>query len=329
MKSFRTEIEIRQSENKISHSNQVMLVGSCFTESIGEKLNDLLFYPDINPFGIIYNPGSVATSLSFLLEKKQFTKKDLFLHDEIYSSFYHHSRFSDPDPQKCLNNINSRIEFSSSFLQKSNFLFITFGTAWVYELIDNGKLVSNCHKLPAKSFSNRMMEVDEIVRIYKPLIEKIKILNPDIKIIFTISPVRHWKNGAENNMLSKSVINIAVHKLIEQFNHLSYFPSFEIMLDDLRDYRFYKDDMLHPNSLAISYIFEKFSETYFDETTRSINAEIMKLNDLTAHKSINPGSISHLDFVKKSISKIQLIQKKYPMVNFNKLFDNFRKNHSH
>lgn len=320
---FRTEIEIKQSKVKIKHGDKIMLIGSCFAESVGEKLENLLFYPDINPFGIIYNPGSVAGSLNYLVENKKFVKENLLFHEEQFHSFYHHSRFSNSDADKCIENINNRIDESSAFLKKSGFLFITFGTAWVYELSNTGELVSNCHKLADKLFIRRMMGVDEIVKIFRPLIEKLMRINPDLQIVFTISPVRHWKNGAEFNMLSKSVLNVAVHELINEYSNLFYFPSFEIMMDDLRDYRYYKDDLLHPNSLAINYIFEKFSDTFFDKKTDLINKEIIKLEGLITHRPNNPGSENYTEFVKNSISVIKAMEVKFPEVKFEKYLNHF------
>lgn len=326
MKSFRTEIEIKPSENKISHKDKLMFIGSCFTESIGEKLTNLLFYPDINPFGILYNPASATSCLSFLANSKKFRKTDIFHHNEMYHSFYHHSRFSDPVPDNCLRKINSQAEYSSAFIKSCSCLFITFGTAWIYELNGTGEAVSNCHKLPDKMFSRRLMEVDEIVSVYIELIKQLEELNPGLRIVFTVSPVRHWKDGAENNMLSKSVLHVAIHKLTEEFSNVSYFPSYEIMMDDLRDYRFYKDDMLHPDSVAVDYIFERFCDVFFDKETRALNDEINKLNDLAMHRPFNSGSHSHTHFKQNCMEKISKLQKKHPEINFSRISEKFSDN---
>ncbi|GAI96735.1 unnamed protein product, partial [marine sediment metagenome] len=230
-----------------------MFIGSCFTESIGGKLNDYKFPVDINPFGIIYNPSSVGKSLELLIGEKEFTIDDLFFYNGKWLSFFHHSSFSDKDPELCLSRINAKITESREFLKKAGFLFITFGTAWVFEWKESGETVSNCHKISALKFNHKLLAVEDILENYKTLIHKLLRFNPQLKIIFTVSPIRHWKDGAEGNQVSKAILLLSAHQLLKKFQSVSYFPAYEIIMDDLRDYRFYSDDMIHLNSVAIDY----------------------------------------------------------------------------
>ena len=196
---FFTEIKIPEFPWKMDYSKSMMLMGSCFSENIGQKLIDLKFGIDMNPFGIVYNPESIANSLQILLEKRIFTESDLFQDQGIWSSFYHHSRFSDVDQKAVLEKINNRISSSNEFLKKADFLIITFGTSWVYELKKTGKIVSNCHKIRASEFKRFRMEVSEIAEKWSDLLEKLWQINPNLKLIFTVSPIRHWKDGAVEN----------------------------------------------------------------------------------------------------------------------------------
>ncbi len=313
MDDFRTIIYLKKHEEQISYKNNIMILGSCFTENIGVKLQNLLLKTDINPFGVIYNPISVANSLQILINKKAFINSDLKQNNELWFSFFHHGRFSNTNKNRCLKNINERIKTSSNFLNKTDYLFITFGTAWTYELKETGKVVSNCHKLPKTNFKRKLLSVEEIVVEYQNLIKELKNYNPNIKIVFTISPVRHLKDGVEQNNLSKSILKIAVNKLVEN-NNISYFPAYEIMMDDLRDYRFYDNDMLHPNLLAINYIWNKFSDVFFNNETLGIITEIEKLIKAKEHRPYNPKSKNHQKFIETQLKKIKVLNQKYSFI---------------
>ena len=249
-----TRILLPKARFSFSYEDLVVMMGSCFAENIGRKLEENKFSVDINPFGTLYNPASVAEGLRMLLRPEYFTPGDLFQHEGIYHSFTHHSRFSAPSEEECLGHINSRLSESSDFLRKATRLVITLGTAFVYRLKSDGRIVSNCHKLPEKMFDRQRLSTQEIVEDWKPLLLALWEQNPALKILFTVSPIRHWKDGAHENQLSKATLLLATDALQKDYpGRIAYFPAYEILMDELRDYRFYADDMLHPSPLAISY----------------------------------------------------------------------------
>ena len=224
---FHTVVNIPDFTNQTDYKKAMMFVGSCFTENIGNKMAELKYNVDINPFGILYNPVSVANGLQILLQKKEFTDSDLIKADGLNHSFYHHGRFSAVNKKETLKRINERIYASSEFLKKTEFLFITFGTAWVYRYKKTGNIVSNCHKIPSAEFKRERLQIEEIVNIYRILISELKKQNPDLKVVFTVSPVRHWKDGAVENQRSKAVLILAIDELIRECgeNFCSYFPA--------------------------------------------------------------------------------------------------------
>lgn len=325
MESFRTTINIEPDAQKITYKNKVLFFGSCFTENIGNQFTALKMPADVNPFGIIYNPVSIKNSIEILLQNKRFTTDDLLFFNEKWISFYHHSRFSNADSGLCLEEINNRINYSSLFLKEAEFIILTFGTARIYTHIKTNKPVSNCHKIPSNEFNIQSVSVNEIVEDYKILIQDILKINTNVKIIFTVSPVRHWKDGAEINQKSKATLLVAIHELVDIFKNVSYFPSYEIMMDDLRDYRFYANDMLHPNQAAINYIWEKFSDKYFDDDTILIQKEIEKINRAMMHRPFNKDSESYRKFQQTIFDSINILEKKYPFINFSDWKD-FREN---
>lgn len=316
MESFRTIIDIEPQPQKITYANKVLFLGSCFTENIGNQFTALKMPADVNPFGILYNPASIKNSIEILLQNKKLIKDDLLFFNEHWFSFYHHSRFSNTDAGTCLQDINNRIEYSSSFLKDADYIFITLGTARVYTYLKTNKTVSNCHKIPAKEFSIHSLSVNEIVDEYKKLIQDIYTANNNVKIIFTASPVRHWKDGAEANQKSKATLLVAIHELVEMFENVTYFPSYEIMMDDLRDYRFYADDMLHPNQAAVNYIWGKLSDAYFDKETKLIQKEVEKLNRAMMHRPFNKDTESYRKFQQTTLDTINNLKIKYPFVDF-------------
>lgn len=316
MESFRTVIDIKSQPNKISYNHKVQFLGSCFTENIGNQFTSLKMPADVNPFGILYNPVSIKNSIEILLQNKKFTKDDLIFHNDHWISFQHHSKFSNTNADLCLNGINQRIEHSSSFLKTTDFIFITVGTARVYKHKKINKVVSNCHKIPANEFEVLTLSVPDIIEDYKKIIQEIFSVNNKVKIIFTVSPVRHWKDGAEINQKSKATLLVAIHHLADLFEHVSYFPSYEIMIDDLRDYRFYADDMLHPNQAAINYIWQKLSDGYFDSETKHIQKEVEKINRALMHRPFNKDTESHKKFQQASSDAINNLKKKYSFIKF-------------
>ena len=316
MDKFRTEVKIPSSPYKINHKSGILLIGSCFTENIGTRMAEYKFDVDINPFGIVYNPMSVNQNLEVILSEKKYAITDLYNHQDSWISFDHHSRFSFPEPEICLREINRRIEYSHSRIRTIQFLIITFGTAWIYKIAGSGKLVSNCHKLPANFFDRELLTMDNILAVYKKLIPSLVRLNPGIRIIFTVSPIRHLKDGPVQNTLSKSTLILTIHELLKSFKCAEYFPAYEIALDDLRDYRYYEEDMIHPNSQMTGYIWDKFCQTYFEDETLKIMKEIGKLNSALKHKPFRPGTPKHLEFLNNQIELIRTLKQKYPYLSF-------------
>jgi GSCFA family len=318
MIKFRTEVEIPQFTTKIGYRNQSLLIGSCFAENMGIYLEQRCFPVMVNPFGILYNPLSIANSLDLLMVRKSFTKQELFFSNGRYHSFYHHSRFSSSDPETILDQINRQAADASDRLKNGSHLFITFGTSWVFEHKLSGKVVSNCHKLPSETFIHKRLTINQITAIWIPLIKQLKEFNPELHIVFTVSPIRHLKDGAHENQLSKSILLLAIEEMVSHFNTNSvcYFPSYEIMMDELRDYRFYGTDMTHPSDLASDFIREKFIATFLDGESQQIISEVDKLLPAIHHKPFNPLEEGYISFVEKQISKLELLQNKYPFVNF-------------
>lgn len=310
MQNFRTIFDI--AENKIiDHKTQLMSLGSCFSENIGSKLKEYHFHNVINPFGILYNPESIAQSIELLIKNKSFTKNELLKHNGIYYSFYHHSRFSNSDAEKCLSSINNEINNAHLHLKKCNILLITFGTSWVYKLNQSNQIISNCHKLPAKYFTRFKLNMHDIVKRFTELFENMHNINPNLKIVFTVSPVRHLKDGAAENQLSKATLILAIHQLVNQFSHCSYFPSYEIMIDDLRDYRFYNEDMMHPSAVAVNYIWNRFVDSLVKPQSITIMKEVDTINQALKHRPFQPESEAHQKFISNTLLKIEKIEKKY------------------
>lgn len=306
---FRTEIELSPSMFRLDHQTPVMLMGSCFTDNIGNWLEDMLFPVDINPFGVVYNPVSVQSGLEIILRNKPFSDKYLFRHNNRYHSWYHHSSFSGADRETVLERINSRIEKSHEHLKKARYLIITFGTARVYSLLESGNPVSNCHKVPQKEFKHELLSVESISDTWNALIRKLRSFNPELSFIFTVSPVRHWKDGYVGNQLSKSVLHLAIHTLLkENEGYCEYFPAYELLMDDLRDYRYYDTDLLHPGEMAIQYIREKFSDRFFAPETVAHNKKINELRKALNHRDLSGGSKEYQDFLGKQLEKIMTLQ---------------------
>ena len=311
---FRTEITLKTAPNSISYQDKIMLLGSCFSSNIGSVFKDKKFQVNINPFGVIYNPASICKSINTLIKNEKKEEKSLFFHQGLWHSFSHHSSFSDISKTNTLHAINTSIEQAHIDLKNASFLIITLGTAWIYESVDTQTVVANCHKLADKNFIRRKLTVEEITHNFSDTFEKLKKINPNIKIIFTVSPIRHWKDGAHENQISKSTLFLAIDKLRKNNLDIDYFPAYEIMIDDLRDYSFYKEDLNHPNQTAIQYIWKKLSETYFSKETIEIVKSIEKIQKAEMHKAFNPTSKEHLAFIRKTEQQKEELLKEYPFL---------------
>lgn len=312
---FSTKIEIQAAPFSINHTSNIMALGSCFAENIGTKMKEACFEVDVNPFGVLYNPLSICNSLKILLRNTPFSQSDIFENNSVWQSFAHSTLFSDISAGGCLNKINSRLIPAADFLRKADVLMITFGTAWIFEDKNNGKVVSNCHKLPSACFTRRRIRVDEITSAFSELLTKLKQLLPHLHVVFSVSPIRHFKDGAHENTVSKSTLVLAIDELQKQFGYAHYFPAYEIQLDELRDYRFYAADMQHPSDVAIDYIWQKFSDAYFDVETIQIRNEVLRLNADIAHRPLLAGSDEYKKFLNHVERKKEQLKARYPFLN--------------
>ena len=315
---FITKVDIPSCPWKISYQSKILMLGSCFTENIGQRLAELKYDIDLNPFGILYNPVSIANSLSDLIHERQFSENDLFFDQGVWNSFSHHSRFSGIEKEPVLQTINARIKESAYQLKNADFLFITLGTSWVYKFISTGKIVSNCHKVPSREFHRSRLSTDEIVSIYRELIERLLKFNSKLKIVFTVSPIRHWKDGAIENQVSKATLLLAVDQLKNHFGteHLYYFPSYEIQMDELRDYRYYASDMLHLSDVAIEYIYNKFSKIMISDDSLKLSEDVVKIQKAIAHRPFNSASNEYQSFLLYNLEQIERLTKNFPFLNF-------------
>lgn len=321
---LQTQVEITNSTNPIHHSEKLMLLGSCFAENIGEKLVGNKFQVDVNPFGILYNPLSVKAALMDLIEEKKFVEADIFDHEGIFKSFSHHSRFSNTNSKECLAQINNRITHSSQWLKQADRLIVTFGSAFVYFHKESGAVVSNCHKMPDKTFHRNRIGIDLIVSEWSDLIKKLLALNPKLKITFTISPIRHWKDGAHENQLSKATLLLSIDQLVKENECCSYFPAYEIVMDELRDYRFYAEDMIHPSDLAIDYIWNRFSQTQLSKQCQQLIIEWQIVVKAITHKPFNPKSETYKTFLTQNLTKLEQLTEKYPYFALSSEMDQIR-----
>ncbi|MEI8060115.1 MAG: GSCFA domain-containing protein, partial [Ferruginibacter sp.] len=273
--NFHLEFFPKKLDTPIKHQHQLFLIGSCFTEQIGNKLKQFKFRVLDNPNGILFNPISISKSISSYIKNKQYIETDLFYQNESWNSWEHHSRFSHPEKEECLRIINTSQQLAHHFLKTTDWLLITLGSAFVYEL-ENNKVVANCHKVPTDKFNKKILIVEEVVTALQNIISEVKMYNPFTKIIFTISPVRHLRDGFVENNRSKATLINAVHQILS--DEVLYFPAYELVVDDLRDYRFYAEDMVHPNYSATNYVWEKFITTCIDEPSQLLMKAINEIN---------------------------------------------------
>jgi hypothetical protein len=305
---FRKTIQISKPSFQITHQDGILLMGSCFTENIGERLKYYGFNVIINPFGIIYNPVSIFRNLGSITRRKHYTENDLLMRNELHISLDHHGKYSDTDKERLLNAINSEIELTNKSLSACKCIIFTLGTSFVYHHMGTGRIAANCHKLPNTRFERHLLSINEI----KTAFVSIKSDLNDKIILFTVSPVRHWKDGAVQNQRSKSILIESIHEIIEENDNCYYFPAYEIMMDELRDYRFYDEDMLHPNKTAVNYIWERFSQTYFEETTQEILTKIHKLRLMLQHRIKHSNTAEQEDFEKQKRFQIESFRKSHP-----------------
>jgi hypothetical protein len=319
---FHFEFDIKKSQRTILHQHKLLLMGSCFTENIGEKLRKHKFTVLENPNGILFNPVSVAEAIESYIDNKQIAGADIFQHNETWHSWKHHSRYSGVTELECLQKINESTAAAHFYLKETDQLMITLGSAWLYTLTDKaanaetGSVAANNHKAPADWFQKRLMKAEETVSVLEKMLQKLLAFNPHLQIIFTISPVRHLREGVIENNRSKAVLIQAVHQLVEKFDNLYYFPAYELVIDDLRDYRFYAEDLVHPNYQATQYVWQKFTEACMSEETRGLMKEIAEINLAYQHKPFNALTSHHHKFLASYYAKTKSLQSKHPYLDF-------------
>lgn len=314
---FRTKINIPIGENPIDYNSKILSLGSCFAVNMANKLDYFKFQNTSNPFGILFHPLAIEKLIDFVVSNKVFTEDDVFLHDERWHSFDVHSDWSTSNKEEFIANLNAIILSTKNYLQKSSHIIITYGTSWVYKNIITNNIVANCHKVPQKQFVKAILSVETIENSIQNTIYNIQKINAHSKIIFTISPVRHLKDGFVENQWSKAHLIAAIHKLKSlKFHSFDYFPSYEIMMDELRDYRFYTEDMIHPNQVAIDYIWEQFVKAYISVESYSIMKEVVAIQKGLQHRSFNPNSESHQCFLSKLHDRKRSLQSKFPNITF-------------
>lgn len=310
-----TPISIAKNTRSITYEDKILTIGSCFAENISDKLSQVYFRIETNPFGILYNPISIANCLNELLGTNTTLSDSLVVqHNGMYHSLLHHGSFSRANIIGFKEVTDLSIEQGRQWLNEADVIIITFGTAWVYE--KDGEVVANCHKMPSNDFVRRRLSVDEIVNTWLYILDLPTLT--DKHFIFTVSPIRHIKDGMHENQLSKSTLLLAIDQLIEQRTLLkpsiSYFPSYEIMLDELRDYRFYADDMLHPSTKAVDYIYERFEQTYFDTNTIEEAKKLHSLYQQLHHRPLHPDAPQYQNFVQQTQQLLNSLKDKYPWI---------------
>ena len=315
---LQTEIPLSPEKNQIDYSSKILLLGSCFTENIGVKFDYFKFQNIQNPFGVIFNPFSIEKLVIRAIENVPFSESDIFQYNQIWKCFEVHSRFSALTKEGLLSSLNSSLQNFREALFSSTHIIFTYGTTWVYRDLKSGEIVANCHKLPEKNFKKELISIEETSKYLKNIYDVISAINPNAILINTVSPVRHIKDGFVENSLSKAHLIAAIHQTFSKQSQLRshYFPSYEIMLDELREYRFYAEDMLHPNKTAIKIIWQKFSKVWVSSKTEAFQKEIAMIQSGLLHRPFNPESALHLQFLENLQQKIASLQKQLPHVQF-------------
>ena len=312
-------LDAKPASYKINYGERLLLMGSCFTENIGLKLQAHLFETLENSHGILFNPVSVQNALMDIIANKKYTELDLFLLNDVWNSWHHHSRFSGVTQTEALDKMNGAIQEAHSYLKSAHHLVITLGSAWLYTLNENvpnhmGMVVANNHKAPANWFTRKLLQPQELLSNLQSLVAALQSFNPNLHIVFTISPVRHLREGLVENNRSKAVLIQAVHDLVSMEKNIEYFPAYEYVIDDLRDYRFYSEDLVHPNYAATQYVWEKLVDTYMSAETQSMMKQVAELQLAFNHKPFFSGSTEHQKFLLSYIEKTMHLMAQCPQL---------------
>jgi len=319
--NLKTDIPLtKQQHNQIDYNSKLLLIGSCFSENIGEKFKYFKFQSRVNPFGILFHPLAIENLITRAINQDYYTEDELTFHNEQWCCLDAHSKLNSASKSDLLKRLNAQIKFTNQQIKESTHIIITLGTSWVYRHIASDNIVANCHKLPQKQFLKELLSVEQILESLEAIISLVRSINPKVNFIFTVSPVRHIKDGFIENTRSKAHLITAIHQITKGNRSLSevemYFPSYEIMMDELRDYRFYSADMIHPNEVAINYIWDKFIKVWISETSNLTMQDIETVQKGLKHKPFNSNSEAHQLFIAKLEKLIKDLCKKYPHFNF-------------
>lgn len=314
--NFSTKVPVDIHSNPIDYSSKIMSLGSCFAENMAEKFDYFKFQNSVNPFGIIFNPVSIEKVINRIVNKIEFTEDDIFFHNDLWHCYEVHSELSNPNKVDFLKELNQIIQQSSNQIIEATHILITYGTSWIYRNKSSENVVANCHKVPQNQFDKEILSVEIIEKSIENTINLIQKVNPNCNFIFTISPVRHIKDGFVENQRSKAHLITALQSAICNLQSVNYFPSYEIMMDELRDYRFYADDMLHPSQMAIDYIWIKFFENYVSESEFGLMNQVCEIQRSLKHRPFNPESENHQRFLANLSAKIVQLQQKLPFIKF-------------
>jgi lysophospholipase L1-like esterase len=306
----------KETRNLIDYQSTILMLGSCFSENIGDQLSYFKFQSTQNPFGILFHPKAIENLITNAINEKEYSTEDFIFQNEIWHSFDAHSSLSSSNKNEILANLNATISTTNKKLKEVSHIIITLGTSWVYRFIETDTIVANCHKIPQKKFLKELLTVDEITESLEAIIVLLKSVNKDISILFTVSPVRHLKDGFIENTQSKAHLIAAIHAIKDARNNTHYFPSYEIMMDELRDYRFYAEDMIHPNKTAVNYIWEKFVSTWFSDETSVTMKEIDIIQKGILHRPFQEKTAIHQQFLKNLEDKKEKIQQQFPFIYF-------------
>ncbi len=318
--------EVKKYPFEIHFTDKIFLMGSCFADNLSEWLRARKFQVFANPNGILFNPISILINLKNILDKPNFFEERYLFHDgNFYKSFLHQRHIFSEDKEGLLKIIIETQKEANEYLKSVDYLFITFGSAYVYVHKELSEVVANCHKFPQSIFERRLLEVDEIVKRYREWIQQVRVVNPDLKVVFSVSPVKYLSYGIVENTISKSTLILSVHKLCQELKDVYYFPAYELVTEDLRDYRFFKEDLAHPNEIAVKYVMEKFSESMLSKETRNAVKDIEKVLNGLNHKIQNTRSESSRKFAMNILSECDRLEKNYPFLNFSREKEYFSK----
>ena len=310
---FRTTVKTGENRGWLQHSDHVMLLGSCFSDNIGGKMHGALINAMVNPMGTLYNPMSIACGVQRLIDCEPVAGKDLFMQGGVWNSYDFHSRYSLPDKQAAIDRMNSRIEQGHKALAAARLLTVTLGTAMVYRLKATGEVVANCHKVPQHEFERKMATVQEMVQVLDDMVVRLRTFNPELRIILTVSPIRHIADGLDTNSLSKASLRVAIQEVVSRHrDYCDYFPAYEIMMDDLRDYRFYANDMVHPSDVAVEYIWQAFQATYLDDRSALAVARCERVHKRLQHRPMSTSRETVDRFNAATVSVVRNLIKEYP-----------------